>query len=116
MKKKYTVPFRGQQFKRTSEREYTHAWAVIGDETGTVHTTGFSRDLAAAQKAGSSELSYRRKVSGYDGFVLEVAAVEVVSAKKKAADTWEPAEYSHADDVARYPKLATKEAKTLGRC
>lgn len=114
MKNKYTVTFRGQQFKRTSEREYTHAWAMI-NPNGTVRQTGFSRDLAAAQKAGSSELSYRRKVSGYDGFVLEVAAVQVVTSKKQAADTWEPAEYSHADDVARYPKLATKQAKTLGR-
>jgi len=29
---------------------------------------------------------------------------------------WEPVEYNHADDVAKYPKLATKESgKLLGQ-
>lgn len=114
MKTKYTVTFRGQQFKRTSEREYTHAWAII-NPNGTVHTTGFSRDLAAAQKAGSSELSHRRKWSNNSAFTMEVNAVEVVTGKKKNADDWEPLPYNHADDVAKYPKLATKETGTLGK-
>lgn len=39
---------------------------------------------------------------------------ELRSFEKEMASGWEPMEYSHADDIARYPKLLEKPAGTLG--